>query len=394
MQKPGPFIRTEALGHMNLPAELLYIIYSYIDNLRDAISLTITNEHLASVGHSRVYELICALHSSWAGDRIVCLGDYMTDDDLPSGMISQDELKSLYAAANPKYDDRSLYDVAVNNFAPVSLDGQRWLHYFHYNPSTRSYLRDHSRHRDYLFRTSSNYASSSPEEDKWSLCNLTKHEYVRADIIAMNLGVATRGPFIEGRLIRLEQILFSLICWSCDEGVNMKYEADLHRGAWAGDRIAINTLSRLSPPLDSGVWKDITIPVFKRLVDIYDLDCTDEEWYTFRSIENQDQSEDEERPEGEETKIRTRAMTAKVSIWKKSMKTKGGKLAEITAKTTKSTMATIKTVKPTTKPTKTMKAAMILHNEDKVEKTAIISRPALKRRATKPPNIRKHRPDA
>lgn len=59
-------------------------------------------------------------------------------------------------------------------------------------------------------------------------------------------------------------------------------------------------------------------------------------------------------------------MTAKVSIWKKTMKTKAGKLAEITAKTTKSAMATIKTVKPATKSTKTMKAAMILHNEDNV----------------------------
>ncbi|EED85161.1 predicted protein [Postia placenta Mad-698-R] len=297
MQKPGPFIRTEALGYMNLPAELLYIIYSHIYNLCDAISLTITNERLASVGHSRVYELLCALHSSWAGDRIVCLGDYMTDDDLPPGMISQDELKSLYAAANPKDDDLSIYDVAINNFAPVSLEGQRWSHHLHYNPSTNSCLRDYSRHRDYLFRMSPNYASSTPEEDKWSLCNLTKHEYVRADIIAMKLGVGMRGPFIEGRLFRLEQIFFSLICWSSDESTSMRYQADLHRGAWAGDRIAINTLNWLSPPLDSGVWKDITIPVFKRLVDIYDWDCTDEE-YIFGSIGDQEQSEDEERLEG------------------------------------------------------------------------------------------------
>ena len=72
------------------------------------------------------------LKMSWAGDRIICLGDY--HEDLPAGMLSISEQAELDKADDGK--EMSLYEFAdqhyqyakgINTFNSPQLSGGHWI---------------------------------------------------------------------------------------------------------------------------------------------------------------------------------------------------------------------------------------------------------------------------
>ncbi|KAI0915244.1 hypothetical protein AcV5_005411 [Taiwanofungus camphoratus] len=82
-----------ALGVLDLPPELLGMIFDHIHVLRDAVSFCVANPVLCTIGRRRVHKLIVA--KTWVGDRIVCLGDYMRMHDLPRDMLTDAEMEAL-----------------------------------------------------------------------------------------------------------------------------------------------------------------------------------------------------------------------------------------------------------------------------------------------------------
>jgi hypothetical protein len=82
------------------------------------------------------------------------------------------------------------------------------------------------------------------------LCNLTKKVYVRTQALdALNLEARGR--------IGLHQALLCRVCWSSDGSTSMRTSVDLHRGAWAGDRFEIMTMSSLAARSDLE-WKEVS----------------------------------------------------------------------------------------------------------------------------------------
>ena len=145
---------------------------------------------------------------TWAGDRIVCPGDY--HEDLPAGMLTTSEQEELEKAEDEE-GGMELYSFTRERYQYVdSING---------------------------------YNRSEQNDQNWVLRNLSKHGYVRE--VAIKVNSFDRGdnsfPFGE---IGLGQVLLSCICWSTDDSCAMRYEEDIHRGVWAGNRFDITTIDQ------------------------------------------------------------------------------------------------------------------------------------------------------
>ncbi|KAF9814071.1 hypothetical protein IEO21_05311 [Rhodonia placenta] len=355
-----PFERTAELGRLDLPAELLIEIFGNLDDISDALFLTLTNMHLWAIGHERIYEILCSSMGTWAGHRIMCIDDYTKFDDMPEGVLSEEEpgvLKELAwqieqrpasSRSNHSEDGCDVEDEDSSNELerehvfdelglgddhnasediPISgeissepelaapeddvriesahsedggelqsteLVGDDWdislpdvvdRVFTDSNPDTVVYI---ERILDRLLEVDIPPAeerrcrlvaqecpnwTEGPETDrhKWALCNFSKHEYVRADATAALNDQSNMGPFIEADP-GLGGVLLSLKYWSSDISTATDGQADLHRGPWAGDRLAITAL-----PMESEEWKDITNPVLRQLAAIHNADDPDED---------------------------------------------------------------------------------------------------------------------
>ncbi|GBE85499.1 hypothetical protein SCP_0800160 [Sparassis crispa] len=129
------FTPTNALGRLELPGEILLCIFDEVDDLHDAICLGLTNTALRSVGHKRIQRLIVETTAPWAGYRIVCLGEYMHNDDLPVDMLTEEEEHIMLVKPTQEdlqdpteYDHRhleicatKLYNFAMEHFRTLRL---------------------------------------------------------------------------------------------------------------------------------------------------------------------------------------------------------------------------------------------------------------------------------
>ncbi len=244
------------------------MILEYMDDLVDAACFCLADGRLLSIGFSRVGELQKLKFAPWAGDRVVCLGDYTDDDDYPSSLQEHvDEWLGNEDGSSCSEDgeSRAFLEMILERF-----ERRRD------RPSKYSYLYRDGRMEssDYTaLKTLADpeYKSSNP----WVLCNLSKHEYIRADAIAgITEGeVKKLTPFLYGP-ISLGQALLSRICWSSDGSISMCYEGDLHRGPWAGDRFEVTTTDKLQ----GTEWKDISAEVAELLPKIWDAEYGDDSW--------------------------------------------------------------------------------------------------------------------
>ncbi|KZT10971.1 uncharacterized protein LAESUDRAFT_721389 [Laetiporus sulphureus 93-53] len=275
----GPSLdASSALGSLNLAHEILYLIFGEIDDLRDAISLSLTNKTLSDIGEARVYELVCKVTAPWSGDRIICAGDYMQWDDLPEGILSKSELRE-YRGRDEDEDDADLNEEDDSDAdGPTSLYDVRWQ-----EPDVLKFgsvrgwelpqgLSSFER-KEFSRRSKPRYSIdiSKDETHGWVLCNISKREYVRASAVAALTGTSAKRPQGIGgpgrRKIGLGHVLITQICWSSDNSISMYYEGDLHRGRWAGDHLSITTMDRLDK---HEAWKDASEEVVKKVVEIWD----------------------------------------------------------------------------------------------------------------------------
>ncbi|KAJ7046462.1 hypothetical protein C8F04DRAFT_988200, partial [Mycena alexandri] len=74
---------------INLPVEVIHEIYRSIVLLVDVASLSTTCQILWEIGREHIYRHLAAAaaRSSWAGDRIACVGDYLWNDDIPANLL-------------------------------------------------------------------------------------------------------------------------------------------------------------------------------------------------------------------------------------------------------------------------------------------------------------------
>lgn len=222
------------LGAISIPAELLLLIFECIEDHRDVASLCLSNKALWWIGFEYLTRAIQAQPDRWQGDRILCLGSRSTD--LPEGVLTPADEAAMEA------------DTKKHGMHPWRTPSE----FFH------QHLPDCSKPPSDTVRRARNRVYSG----QWALCNVSKRQYVRAEGL----------PKVGGRQIHFGDVLLSQICWSSDPLTSMKYEGNLNRGAWAGDRFAITTLHELearSRQEPEGTWLDVSGDVMKTVVDVY-----------------------------------------------------------------------------------------------------------------------------
>lgn len=113
------------------------------------------------------------------------------------------------------------------------------------------------------------------ETKDWIICNLTRHEFVRADAITKVTGTEdVKGPFVESQMA-LGEVLVAHICRSSDDSISMADpDGDIHRGRWAGDRFEITTTDQVKN-LDKE-WKDVSDEVAKKMQTIWQANYGEE----------------------------------------------------------------------------------------------------------------------
>ncbi|SJL16509.1 uncharacterized protein ARMOST_20035 [Armillaria ostoyae] len=153
-------------------------------------------------------DIILLLAGSWAGCRIMCLGDYMIN--CPPNVLTSEELAEIEKLPENTETERgkTLYSLATEHYKHVS-NRIRW-------GDLRGMV----------------------------LRNRTKRVYVRRDEVLEAL--ASR----EGDI---GNVLLTNISWSDDPSCAMRL--DLSRGAWAGDRLDVVPLNVVETNEE---WEDVT----------------------------------------------------------------------------------------------------------------------------------------
>jgi hypothetical protein len=237
---------------LRLPNEILVMVFSWVDDLADAVSLCLVDGRFFELGHKTIVRLQKRASGSWAGDRIICLGDNCQENELPENIqeIINKDREELCPQENTEYE--SVYELISQHYLRTD-GGQDFYGPLDFSRLLEDYvpfLKLLTAKRDRVLRNPS------------VLCNLTKKVYVRTQALdALDL---------EGR-IGLKQALLSRVCWSSDDSLSMCTSVKIHQGAWAGDRFEVMAMSRFAARSDPE-WKDVSEEVANEIEKIWNED--------------------------------------------------------------------------------------------------------------------------
>ncbi|KAJ7196043.1 hypothetical protein GGX14DRAFT_673692 [Mycena pura] len=253
---------------VNLPVEIIHEIHSHMGGFDDLLFFSATCQVLWEIGrgemHRRVVELTGAF--SWAGDRIVCVGDYLRNDDIPASLLSAEEREDFRVTREENDDDSEdengddeerLYyyawtELHSSKFFPrrdVALDKLLDRCYTTLDETVISQLCDFK---------------SLKQPAPRVLRNFTRQQYVRESAI-LDLRNENENEYDN---IGFGEVVLSRICLSSDPSTNMRYAGDIHLGVWAGDRFDVVSAEWLVTDAASG-WTDVSNEVLKEVEEIW-----------------------------------------------------------------------------------------------------------------------------
>ncbi|KAJ3514776.1 hypothetical protein NLJ89_g2179 [Agrocybe chaxingu] len=182
------------------------------------------------------------LPGTWAGDRIIALGDYA--EDWPIGAFVQED----FGRVGP----RATFDNTVPQEFVWTCSKKRLFH-------------------------CANEEEAYPQDRVWVLRNLTKKVYVRSNRVPDEVeeGKLSYGsPAFDGRIPGLAQIMLGRIAWSSDPMINMEYNKneDITRGTWAGDRLDVRLFETVREDMKADGWQDVSRAEAERLYQIWLVD--------------------------------------------------------------------------------------------------------------------------
>lgn len=274
------------------------MVFSDIDDIMTVVCLSLAHSFLYALG----YEHVIRWHqrtTRWDGDRIICLGDYCSSDDLlPDGVLTSAEQE--YIAERTKQimatDESGIYkdswdvsfhdifhqDFATEPFSPYCIEPGYGL----FNDKFWELAKDMGLLDLPLTEQTKlselvvipifiKFHWKLDRSQPCAVCNLTTGEYVHADAVFKIAGGDEEGPY-PGKCFGFGEIICARICWSPDSSISMAYDGDLHQGVWAGHRFEITTMDRFRPLKTGQVWKDVSEEVLEEMVAIWKSEFGDE----------------------------------------------------------------------------------------------------------------------
>ncbi|KAJ7110902.1 hypothetical protein C8R44DRAFT_883365 [Mycena epipterygia] len=243
---------------VNLPVEMIYEIYSHLDDLVDAVCLSITCQVLWEVGRSDLHRRAekSAATYSWAGDRIICLGAETRSKDLPANLLAPEEVKELLSCT------RTMYFYPFGDAPPgCCFTVDRFLQ------QSKFYLRGAQFWESWMFRglCRREPVALLPMD---ALRNLTKREYVRNTAL-LDLQAVYADTHVDMEDLGFGQVVVVRVCCSADQCVGMAYDGGIHRGVWAGDRFDVVGAEWLEARETDATWTDVSEAVMSEVEAIW-----------------------------------------------------------------------------------------------------------------------------
>lgn len=259
---------------LRLPIELLDIIFHNLD-IEHVFILGLQSQHFWNVARKHIQAYYASSCAPWAGEGIICVGEYLQPTDYPQNILSESGKKELQKGLS---ESEIWHDVSTDEGSTDFISGptnlysladaryrqsREWDHWlgdrligraallkeWHRLPELRS-SQIRSELRCY------NLSDFYPEDQPWVLRNLTTQEYVRSEAIAIKPEYI-HGPNIV--VLGFGEVVWSRICWSTETDCSMDYTDNIHRGIWAGHRFDITTLHRHKQgSLEGTEWKDVS----------------------------------------------------------------------------------------------------------------------------------------
>ncbi|KAJ7152106.1 hypothetical protein C8R46DRAFT_1357695 [Mycena filopes] len=291
----------QAAPFVNIPVELMDEIYAQVPRLVDVMCLSATCQVLWEVGRRNIYRHFAALAASdsWAGDRIICVGAYLNVDEIPESLWTPEERREFLNAR------RSPWLQEIEDAEAPAPEGSAGKTLFAYPFTCPSWGFD----LEWIWFTTgiigrteeSPYSSSrrgchksefdpvligelyrigkfpsarwhkrlpappNPNAKPKVLRNLSRQQYVRESaLLALKEKYAGVGIM---EALGFGEVLLTRICLSSVPAAGIRYQGELHRGAWAGDRFDVVSEDELMDP--DVAWCDVSKEVLKEVEEIW-----------------------------------------------------------------------------------------------------------------------------
>jgi hypothetical protein len=266
-----------------LPTEMHELIFARLESIEDLICLSVTSRYFWGIGYKHIRQYYTSLLGCWAGQNIVCVGDYVDAGDYPPNLFSAEEEQELnqmkvgsdgYCLDSGADSDSSadsqwltLYDLAIEPIGTIEevVDlyqiSTRTLYACMRRCRSKEWTFDF-RHPELVMRNSTYF----PNSQVWILRNLTTKEFVLPTAVALKPEYID-GPFIRG--LGFGEVVMARTCWTSDYGIAMSCGTGICRGVWAGHRFDITTLSRHNEETKGEKWRDVSEDVSKEIAHIW-----------------------------------------------------------------------------------------------------------------------------
>jgi hypothetical protein len=78
----------------SLPTELHDLIFQKLD-IEDVLSLGFTNQYFWSISRRHIQDFFISFLAPWAGETIICVGDYLEVGDYPPCILTKEQEEEL-----------------------------------------------------------------------------------------------------------------------------------------------------------------------------------------------------------------------------------------------------------------------------------------------------------
>ncbi|KAI0103362.1 hypothetical protein GGR51DRAFT_561790 [Nemania sp. FL0031] len=262
-----------ALTFFNLPTEIHFLVFDYIECIEDLICLGLTNEYFWTLAQPHLDDYYMSLLGTWSGKNIVCVGDDVEPDDYPAHLFSAKELDTLRPLRNNVLRGNPSWPYMQCN-TPFALS--------HFADPSVSDVQDFVDPRTEAWRLLQHCKSLGKGKDP------AFAEFVRAEPIAI------RPEYIHGArilVVGFGEVVMLRTCWSsASSDVCINNTISPPRGVWAGHRFDITTLASHENDIDSAGWADVSDEVAREISEVWHYESGDDirehlvVWYPKRPI--------------------------------------------------------------------------------------------------------------
>ncbi|KAI0185488.1 hypothetical protein EV127DRAFT_396700 [Xylaria flabelliformis] len=271
----------------SLPVELHHRLFFFIPFIEDVVSLGMTNQYFWSIALQYMEDYYISSFGTWAGKKLVAVGEDVEPGDFPPGLFSAEELEAEFEAFRqlqidvPDWRD---YQEELVPEEPFTL----WHFVFEEVSKVSKLVDPFDQARSLKFACACRGIGMDPawpsvreqiaietetywpQDEQWILRNLTTKQIVRSEAIALSPDYI-QGPHID--FLGFGEVLLSRIAWSTSSSVGIDDPTNISRGVWAGHRFDIITRSKHDTETGGEGWTDVSDEVKTEIADIFEKNC-------------------------------------------------------------------------------------------------------------------------